>query len=284
MLCRLAGTMSTKTLVSRQLLLPRRTRRLHLQTQAQTSPLSVIDAEGVTPSKMNAEMKLDAIIVLGGGLSADGDLPLWVKRRLDLAHSLYSCQIQRPPILCSGGGTPHKPPVLDQEGFVVHEATRCSDYLQTEKLVPAADILKEVSSYDTVGNAYFCLSIHAIPAQWKRLAVVTSSFHMPRSRALFEHMWCIAHASQGVLLHARSELYFAEASDEGVFDRNVLEVRATKEREALNRWQQDSAHLPDLKHLHWWLHQTHRCYAVARQHEGLSKTVQPRDERLLASY
>jgi uncharacterized SAM-binding protein YcdF (DUF218 family) len=42
-----------------------------------------------------------------------------------------------------------------------------------------------VSSYDTVGNAYFSLAIHALPAGWRRLAVVTSDFHMPRSRALF---------------------------------------------------------------------------------------------------
>lgn len=53
----------------------------------------------------------------------------------------------------------------------------------------------QVSSYDTVGNAYFALTIHAIPAQWKRIAIVTSSFHMPRSRLLFEHMWHKAHVT-----------------------------------------------------------------------------------------
>ena len=37
-----------------------------------------------------------------------------------------------------------------------------------------------------VGNAYFALTIHAIPAGWRRLAVVTSDFHMPRTRDLFE--------------------------------------------------------------------------------------------------
>jgi len=271
--------------VSSRLFLPLRFQRAHSKLCAQTAQFSIIDAEGIFPSDApNDEMKLDAIIVLGGGLTAGGDLPLWVKRRLDLAHSLYVSQVHAPPILCSGGGTPHKPPVLDQEGFVVHEATRCSDYLQTEKQVPATRLFKEVSAYDTVGNAYFCLSIHAIPAQWQRLAVVTSSFHMPRSRALFEHMWQKAHATQGLLLHDRSELYFAEASDEGVFESDVLEARTNKEKEALHRWLQDSEHLPDLKHLHWWLHQTHRCYAVARQHEGSSRASQPRNDLLLASY
>jgi len=68
-----------------------------------------------------------------------------VERRLDLALSLYERQSIAPPILClgkrrafqifskddvdlnlllistKGSGTPHKPPVLDHEGFVVHE-------------------------------------------------------------------------------------------------------------------------------------------------------------------
>lgn len=46
----------------------------------------------------------------------------------------------------------------------------------------------QVSSYDTVGNAYFCFSIHAVPAGWRCLAVVTSQFHMPRSEQLFRDM------------------------------------------------------------------------------------------------
>ena len=33
--------------------------------------------------------------------------------------------------------------------------------------VPAKDLWKEISSYDTVGNAYFALAIHALPANWR---------------------------------------------------------------------------------------------------------------------
>lgn len=49
-----------------------------------------------------------------------------------------------------------------------------------------------MSSYDTVGNAYYSLCIHVIPAGWRRLAVVTSDFHMPRSRALFADIYRLA--------------------------------------------------------------------------------------------
>lgn len=51
---------------------------------------------------------------------------------------------------------------------------------------------QEVASFDTVGNAYMSLCIHAIPAGWRRLAVVTSDFHMPRSRALFADIFRLA--------------------------------------------------------------------------------------------
>jgi hypothetical protein len=60
--------------------------------------------------------------------------------------------------------------------------------------VPASPqpLLQEVASFDTVGNAYMSLCIHANPAAWRRIAVVTSDFHMPRSRALFADLFRLA--------------------------------------------------------------------------------------------
>lgn len=33
----------------------------------------------------------------------------------------------------------------------------------------AASLLKEASSYDTIGNGFFAFAIHAIPAGWRCL-------------------------------------------------------------------------------------------------------------------
>jgi hypothetical protein len=44
----------------------------------------------------------DAVIVLAGGLTADGGLPEWVHRRMDVARDLHLLQGRRPPIVCSG--------------------------------------------------------------------------------------------------------------------------------------------------------------------------------------
>jgi hypothetical protein len=51
-----------------------------------------------------------------------------------------------------GGGTPHKPPIIGRNGHVLHESTACADYLIQRGAAPGA-LLKEVSSYDTVGCA-----------------------------------------------------------------------------------------------------------------------------------
>ena len=126
---------------------------------------------------------------LGGGLLPGGGLPEWVVRRLEGCRHLYlqqqhleaqkllqqpgaqQQQLRRwvgagPPIVLLGAGTPHKPAVLDPAGYVLHESTAYAAYLMSHG-VPAGDLLKEAQSYDTVGNAYFSLVIHSLPAGWR---------------------------------------------------------------------------------------------------------------------
>ena len=64
------------------------------------------------------------------------------------------------------------------------EGVAYSDYLLSRG-VPAAKLLKETASYDTLGNAYFSAVIHAWPLQWRKIAVVTSAFHMARTEVAF---------------------------------------------------------------------------------------------------
>eukprot|EP00191_Tetraselmis_sp_GSL018_P005280 CAMPEP_0177616530 /NCGR_PEP_ID=MMETSP0419_2-20121207/24219_1 /TAXON_ID=582737 /ORGANISM="Tetraselmis sp., Strain GSL018" /LENGTH=333 /DNA_ID=CAMNT_0019114623 /DNA_START=176 /DNA_END=1173 /DNA_ORIENTATION=- len=168
--------------------------------------------------------KLDALIVLAGGQTNYGTgLPEHVRNRLDFAYTAFQNQKNSGcKILCTGGGTPHKPPVL-REGFVYHEGSNCADYLVSKGCQPSA-VLKEASSYDTVGNGYFSLTIHAIPSAWKDIAVVTSEFHMPRSKAIFDHCYSLAEkslAASGV----KFRLHYASVPNVGIPD-DVLEAAA----------------------------------------------------------
>ena len=49
-------------------------------------------AEQASAVQNSSAAALDAIVVLGGGLTASGGIPLWGQRRLDTAHQLYSKQ------------------------------------------------------------------------------------------------------------------------------------------------------------------------------------------------
>eukprot|EP00882_Tetradesmus_deserticola_P029766 GHRQ01033368.1.p1 GENE.GHRQ01033368.1~~GHRQ01033368.1.p1 ORF type:complete len:194 (+),score=90.96 GHRQ01033368.1:89-670(+) len=183
-------------------------------------------------------------------------------------------------VLRAGGGTPHKPSILGSNGHVLHESTAMASYLMARG-VAAADVLKETASYDTVGNTYFSLAVHALPAAWARLAVVTSDFHMPRSRALFVDIYRLAGSSMFGNPH-RFSLTFLSASDEGCFDEAVYAARLTKEAASLAHWQGVAAGLRSLPELQAWLHSDHLCYAVQRQHEFGKRTI--KDQKLLESY
>ncbi|KAG2485407.1 hypothetical protein HYH03_015893 [Edaphochlamys debaryana] len=241
------------------------------------SPAPQSTARGVLPE---AYRSVDAILMLAGGQTGPDSVPPWAERRLDTCLSLQDAQRKTTPILLLGGGTPHKGPYLDSRGFVIHESTACARYLIDRGADPKT-LLKETSSYDTVGNAYFSLTIHALPAGWRRLAVVTSDFHMARTAALYQVMYSLA----GRDLFGdprRYELLYVAATDGGLFEPDVLAARKAKEAEARATWLRDASRMRALPDLHDWFHQTHLCYAVQRQHEFGVQTI--RDPKLLASY
>ena len=107
--------------------------------------------------------------LLGAGDSAAQQRSQSASRTQHCAHraSLGLAAGRNIPILCSGGGTPHVPAVLGPTGHVIHESTAYAHYLATEQDVPASCILKETSSYDTIGNAYFSIKTHVLPAGWR---------------------------------------------------------------------------------------------------------------------
>uniref|UniRef100_A0A7S2QT06 DUF218 domain-containing protein n=1 Tax=Chlamydomonas chlamydogama TaxID=225041 RepID=A0A7S2QT06_9CHLO len=238
-------------------------------------------SNGEAAGQTSVPTDLDAIIMLAGGQTTEGSgLPTWVERRLDACLDLQRVQKTNCPIVCLGGGTPHKPPILTPRGYVVHESTACADYLIARGASPSR-LLKEVSSYDTVGNAYFALTIHVIPGGWRRLGVITSDFHMPRTRTLFQDMSSLV-AQDLFRERDRFSFCFIGVSDEGLFEGEVLAARHAKEAAATAAWRHNFSSMTGLADLHHWLHQTHQCYAVSRQHEFDVVTI--RDPRLLASY
>jgi len=162
----------------------------------------------------------DAILIPGGGVRDKGELPPWVKNRLDHAIKIHQTEY----IIVLSAGTVYKAPPLDENGFPIFESIAAAKYLVAHGINPEA-ILCETSSYDTVGNAYFSRVIHVEPRGFRRLHTITSAFHMPRTKAIFE--WLYGLDCQG----GKYQLTFDPVPDIGIAA-DDLQARVNKEAES----------------------------------------------------
>ncbi len=192
--------------------------------------------------------KFDAILVPGGGVREGGILPLWVERRFDKALEVYQGEF----IISLSAGTIHKPPLLDERGYPLFESVAGANYLLRNGISPDK-ILIETSSYDTIGNAFFSRIIHAEPRKFKKLLVITSDFHMPRTESVFRWIYSL-HP-----LPIKFELEFLAATDEGM-DETSLSARKKAEKENLARLEITREHIHDLQDFHRWLYSEHDAY------------------------
>lgn len=202
----------------------------------------------------------DAVLVPGGGVYANGDLPLWTQRRLDCALT----KSQR-YIVTLSAGTTHKPPPLDQDGYPIFESVAAAQYLMRRGVGPEK-ILVETCSYDTIGNVYFSRMMHVEPLSLKRLLIVTSEFHMLRTQAIFEWLYGLTGLAQDYCLE------FEAVSDVGI-DADVLAARQTREASSLESVRLLAQKIQSLQEFHAWLFQCHGAYAMAQQVVRASGTV-----------
>jgi uncharacterized SAM-binding protein YcdF (DUF218 family) len=236
-------------------------------------------SKGSADDTRGRDARVDAIVVVAGGFTADGGLPLWVTPRLDYAARAYLKSAgatgkdkEGPKILLSGSMTPHKPPPMAKGGFNLHESTSMAEYLMT-KGVPASALLKDTASMDTIGNAYYSLCLHAIPLRWTRVEVVTSAFHMARTRAAFEWVWNLSPTGH-------IDMIFTSTEDAGISE-SALKARASRENESAKALRANAARVTTLSAFNEWLFNTHKCYAVSRQHEiGDFSHIDQSDEAL----
>ena len=219
-----------------------------------------------------------AIIIPAGGQTPDGPPP-HVLARLERARKIWEMSPKpKPFIITTAWGTPHKPCPHDAAGFERHEAEDNARYL-LEHGVAAASLLEESVSLETVGNAYFARVLHTDVRSLTRLAIVNNRFHMPRTRAVFGHVFSLPpHEGDPA---AAYELEWVEVDDR--LPPDVLSARLEKEAAALPKfapggpWQRAT---PTLRALHDWVHMENSAYATAR----LKEERKPLDPALLKSY
>jgi hypothetical protein len=202
----------------------------------------------------------DAILVPGGGVREGGRLPLWVRRRLDLAIQL----IGGASIVTLSAGTTHRPPPLDEAGFPIFESVTAARYL-IDAGVPPDRVLVETHSYDTIGNAFFSRVIHIDPRGMRRLLVITSDFHLARTQTVFNWVYRLTPALP-------YELGFRSVPDDGM-DQSVLTERQAKERKSLEELTALAQRLTTLPDFHRWLFTEHDAYNSGRNGLGGRKVA-----------
>jgi len=113
--------------------------------------------------------KADAILCLGGGLSADGALPAPVETRVARCVEVQAAT-----------GTPL---VVFTDGTLVQGAPPAGEMMARYALqlgLPGSAALRETRARSTLQNMLYALQLSP---RTKRLIIVTEAFHLPRSAA-----------------------------------------------------------------------------------------------------
>jgi len=177
---------------------------------------------------------VDAILVVGGGRPRSRTLPTpWVVSRCDLAaqafNSLKKDELQ---ILTLSAGTAHVPQLLNHRGLPVWESESSALYLIDHHGISTRQVKMETSSYDTIGNAYFARTSFCDVYTWKKLLIITSEFHMPRCRAIFDWIFNVPSAKDGP--KPGYKLFFIASPNTGL-SQEIVEARKGHEEKGRRR-------------------------------------------------
>lgn len=194
---------------------------------------------------------IEATLIPGGGVTAAGKVTPWSAARLDRAIATHCGEY----LLPLSAGTPHKPPPLDDQGHPIGESAAAARYLIERGIAPHR-VLPETCSLDTLGNAYFARVIHTDPRGFRQLKVITSDFHLPRTRAIFEWIFGLSAATPtyGLTFEAVPAVGLSSAA---------WQARWQKEQASLETVRRLSHQIHTLADLHRWLYTEHRAYAIA---------------------
>ena len=192
----------------------------------------------------------DVVIVPGGGITHDLSPNPWVCERLDQAANLYK-DGKTKYILVLSRGTPHKPPPRTKEDVPVDESTCSADYLIKNYAINPKHIFLERWSFDTVGNAFAALTMHILPRKLTKIHMVTSEWHLPRTREIFETVFSCG---------GNFMITYSSCPSKGLNEEEI-KIRLERELKSLDTFKaQTKAILNSMEALHQFVFEEHDCY------------------------
>lgn len=123
----------------------------------------------------------DCILVLGSGVTPDGNLTLIGKSRVEKGVELYKKNCASRMLFC--GKYSYRLSQVPKKT----EAQAMRDYALTLGVTPSHCYLEEQSK-DTLGNAYFAKAFLERQS-WKSFFVVTSHYHLPKTEFAFKKVF-----------------------------------------------------------------------------------------------
>lgn len=225
------------------------------------------------------DVQYDAILVLGGGVPLGPRVQLpFVANRCNLAKEIYTQQQPPPKILTLSAGTAHCPQLMCAAGLPVWEATVSAACL-IDAGVPAKDVYVETTSYDTIGNAYYARMCHTEVANWRKLLIITSEFHMERTKAIFDWVFALDPPPE------KYTLMYQATPDDGLTGEAVT-LRAEREHKSAENVRNNlAANRKSLRDVHQFLTSKHDLYMAESLVERASKAAATTiDPVLAASY
>ena len=192
-----------------------------------------------------------------------------------------------PPQSCLG--TTYKAKWVDVDGFQMPEGHLMARYL-LHKGIKEENILIEGYSDDTLGNAVLARMDHL---QWAALSerattlVVTSDFHQPRTKLIYEWMTTLKPHPESGPIHVE----VVGVSDKGAFPPRILQLRRRKEEEATQKMKaaQEEGEGPlvmtTMHRAHRWLFTAHGAYKASVSGRGVAlKKMSVEDRQWLETY
>lgn len=230
----------------------------------------VLDVESAVALVSQGTLHFDAVVVLGGGPPVSERRPLqFVEIRCDAAKRIFEVSELAPKVLCVSAGTAHSRQLMRDDGLPVWESTAAAAYLLDAGL-PDRAVVVETASYDTIGNAYFTRTSHTDVAGWRRLCVVTSDFHVARTKAIFD--WIFADADY--------DITYVETPPLGLSP-DAVAARRDREAKSIANVNRLAVAYPTLRDVHTYLTTQHDLYAA---HRLAAHDIGPIDALSMASY
>ena len=207
--------------------------------------------------------KLDAIIVLGGGVgNAINSPPPYVQDRCERAASIFQRAVRLesnnnvPVMIALSAGTAHFPQLMSDTGLPIWESTVSAAYLMEKLHIPAEKVFVETTSYDTISNAYFTRTGFTDITGWSNLLIVTDEFHMERSKAIFD--WVFS-AKQSQQKQPQYQLHYLAAANRGLSN-DALVARRKHEKKGFENVKKLATEYPALTGVWEFLTSKHTFY------------------------